>query len=432
MATRAPFMNTAYSGYYHREVPKETEELTHIGPDTPCGEYLRRFWQPVAYSDELTDLPKKLRILGEDLVIYRDFDGNVGLLELHCAHRGTSLEYGLVSQCGIRCCYHGWLFDRDGTILETPGEPADSTLKDRLFQGAYPIHEAYGLIFAYMGPPENIPHFPLFDSMIRPGYKIMPGQSYVYPCNWLQIAENALDPVHTSFLHTIVSGSQFTDEFGVIPELDYVETPAGVAYIGGRRVGNNVWTRTTEIVHPNMQQVGPVWETGKGVHPFDGPMMTRWIVPIDDESTMLIEIRHISEEDEVTPAWWADRGTMLPAQLPISDDTEEQQRQPGDYEAQVSQRPIAVHGMEHLGASDRGITTYRRQIRQGIQAVKEGKDPLGLSPGPDIPMPTFSHDAVTEAPPASTPEEDAELIRDIGSRLFDEYIADPPNLRHLK
>ena len=181
-----------------------------------------------------------------------------------------------------------------------------------------------------------------------------------------------------------------------------------------------------------MQQVGPVWETGKGVHPFDGPMMTRWIVPIDDESTMLIEIRHISEEDEVTPAWWADRGTMLPAQLPISDDTEEQQRQPGDYEAQVSQRPIAVHGMEHLGASDRGITTYRRQIRQGIQAVKEGKDPLGLSPGPDIPMPTFSHDAVTEAPPASTPEEDAELIRDIGSRLFDEYIADPPNLRHLK
>ena len=155
-------------------------------------------------------------------------------------------------------------------------------------------------------------------------------------------------------------------------------------------------------------------------------------VPIDDENTMLIELRHISEEDEVTPAWWADRNTMLPAQLPISDSLEEQQRQPGDYDAQVTQRSIAIHGLEHLGSSDRGITTYRRQIRQGIQAVKEGKDPLGLSPGSDIPMPTFSNDAVTEAPAAATQEEDVKLIKDIGRRLVEEYIADPPNLRHLK
>lgn len=431
MSTRAPFMNTEYSGYYHRDVPKENEELTHVGPNTPCGEYLRRFWQPVAYSDELTDLPKKLRIMGEDLVIYRDFGGNVGLLELHCAHRGTSLEYGLVSQCGIRCCYHGWLFDRNGAILETPGEPADSTLKDRLFQGAYPIHESNGLIFTYMGPPENRPHFPLYDSMIRPGYKMMPGQSYVLPCNWLQVAENSMDPVHTSFLHTIVTGSQFTDEFGVIPELEYVETPSGMVYVAGRRVGNNVWIRMAENVHPNMQQVPPVWENGRDVHPFDGPMMTRWIVPIDDEKTMLIELRHISEEDEATPAWWAD-GTMLPAQVPISDSLEEQQRQPGDYEAQGSQRSIAVHGLEHLGATDRGVIVYRRQIRQGIQAVKEGRDPLGLSPSADIPIPTFSNDAVVEARRGATPVEEVKLIKDIGRRLIEEYIEDPPNLRHLK
>jgi len=424
-------MNTEYSGYYHRDVPKENEELTHVGPNTPCGEYLRRFWQPVAYSDELTDLPKKLRIMGEDLVIYRDFGGNVGLLELHCAHRGTSLEYGLVSQCGIRCCYHGWLFDRNGAILETPGEPADSTLKDRLFQGAYPIHESNGLIFTYMGPPENRPHFPLYDSMIRPGYKMMPGQSYILPCNWLQVAENSMDPVHTSFLHTIVTGSQFTDEFGVIPELEYVETPSGMVYVAGRRVGNNVWIRMVDNVHPNMQQVAPVWENGRDVHPFDGPMMTRWIVPIDDEKTMLIELRHISEEDEVTPAWWAD-GTMLPAQVPISDSLEEQQRQPGDYEAQTSQRSIAVHGLEHLGATDRGVIVYRRQIRQGIQAVKEGRDPLGLSPSADIPIPTFSNDAVVEARRGANPVEEVKLIKDIGHRLIEEYIEDPPNLRHLK
>ena len=432
MSTRAPFMNTPFSGYYHRDVPKENDELTHVGANTPCGEYLRRFWQPVAYSDELTDLPKKLRILSEDLVIYRDFNGDVGLLELHCAHRGTSLEYGLVSQCGIRCCYHGWLYDRDGAILETPGEPADSTLKDRLFQGAYPVHESNGLIFAYMGPPEKRPPFPLYDSLLRPGFRLMPGQSYNYPCNWLQIAENAMDPVHTSFLHTIVTGSQFTDEFGVVPELEYQETPAGMVYLGGRRVGNNLWIRMVEIVRPNMQQVAPVWENGRDVHPFDGPMMTRWIVPIDDENTMLIELRHISEVEEATPAWWVDRNSMLPAQLPISEVMEEQQRQPGDYEAQTTQRPIAIHGMEHLGASDRGVTIYRRQLRQGIQAVQEGRDPLGLSPGADIPMPTFGNDAVVEVPQGATPEEEVKLIKDLGRKLIEEYIADPPNLRHLK
>ena len=100
----------------------ESEVLSRVGPGTPCGEYLRRFWQPVAFADELQDLPRALRILGEDLVIFRDRAGRVGLLQLHCSHRGTSLEFGLVSERGIRCCYHGWLYDVDGTILETPSE----------------------------------------------------------------------------------------------------------------------------------------------------------------------------------------------------------------------------------------------------------------------------------------------------------------------
>ena len=129
MATRAPFLTERYGAYHHREIPQEDTELTHVGPGTPCGEYLRRYWQPVAFTDELADLPKAVKILGEELVVFRDFSGNIGLLEAHCAHRGTSLEFGLVSEKGIRCCYHGWLFDVDGAILETPGEPAESTLK---------------------------------------------------------------------------------------------------------------------------------------------------------------------------------------------------------------------------------------------------------------------------------------------------------------
>jgi hypothetical protein len=109
MLTRPPFLDTAYSAYYHRDRPPADEELTRVGPDTPCGEYLRRFWQPVILSGELGDLPRRLLTLGEDLVAFRDRRGAVGLLELHCPHRGTSLEFGLISERGIRCCYHGWL-----------------------------------------------------------------------------------------------------------------------------------------------------------------------------------------------------------------------------------------------------------------------------------------------------------------------------------
>jgi len=121
---RAPFITKPYRAYYHREVPDEDDALTHVGPGTPMGEYLRRFWQPIAYSHEIKDLPLRVRRLGEDLVLFRDKSGHVGLLELHCNHRGTSLEYGKIEEHGIRCCYHGWLFDVDGRILrDAPGAP---------------------------------------------------------------------------------------------------------------------------------------------------------------------------------------------------------------------------------------------------------------------------------------------------------------------
>ena len=135
-----------------------------MGPGTPAGEWFRRFWHPVFVADELGDLPKAIRILGKDLVIFHDRSGRVGLLELHCSHRGTSLEFGQIEEHGIRCCYHAWLYDVDGAILETPGEPADSTPKDRLCHGAYPTLEYNGLVFAYMGPPDKRPEFPSLDT----------------------------------------------------------------------------------------------------------------------------------------------------------------------------------------------------------------------------------------------------------------------------
>jgi nitrite reductase/ring-hydroxylating ferredoxin subunit len=425
MANRAPFLKTRYGGYFHREVPGEDAALTHVGPGTPGGEYMRRFWQPVCFSGDLADLPLRVRMLGEDLVAFRDKSGRAGLLELHCPHRGTSLEFGLVGDTGIRCCYHGWLFGTDGRILETPGEPADSTLKDRLFHGAYPVHEDAGIVFAYMGPPDRQPPFPRYDVFERRGYRMIPGKKWFYPCNWLQIMENTMDPAHTAFLHTIVSGAVFTEEFGVLPELDFVETPIGMIYVATRRVGDNVWARMVEAVLPNLQQVAPLWEDGRNQHAFSGPMMSRWLVPVDDTHTMFVELRHISEADGETPLWWADRNVMMPGQ--VSADTYEQsQLHPGDFEAQVSQRPIAIHGLEHLGATDRGITMFRNQIRRGQRCVKAGEDPMGLCREAGALIPTYCNNTVLHLPEAASSAADKKQMREAGRRLAHSYLAEPP------
>jgi phenylpropionate dioxygenase-like ring-hydroxylating dioxygenase large terminal subunit len=427
MVARAAFLKKRFSGYLHRDVPGEDAELTHVGPGTPCGEYLRRFWQPVCFSDELRDLPQRIKVLGEELVLFRDGSGAVGLLELHCSHRGTSLEFGLIEAKGLRCCYHGWLFATDGTILETPGEPADSTLKDRLYHGAYPAHEHRGIVFAYMGPPDLQPPFPIYDSFVRPGYRLMPGQKYLYPCNWLQIMENAMDPVHTAFLHTLVSGAVFTDEFGILPEIDFVETPVGMSYIATRRVGPNLWARMVEAILPNLQQVPPIWEDGHREHGFSGPMLSRWIVPVDDTQTMLIEFRHVSESEGVTPLWWADRTFMPPSQLRATS-YEEGQRHPGDYEAQVSQRAIAIHGLEHLGATDRGVTMFRNLTRRGIRVVQAGRDPAGLSRNAGVVIPTYGNNTVLRWPPDMDSAIDRQRLRQTGRRLAERYFEHPPLL----
>jgi len=283
-------------------------------------------------------------------------------------------------------------------------------------------------VFAYMGPPEEQPPFPLYDSFERPGYRLIPGRKYYYPCNWLQILENAIDPVHTAFLHTIVSGSQFTEEFGKVPELDFTETPVGMIYMAARRVGDNVWARMVENVLPNLQQVAPIWEDGHREHQFSGPMMSRWIVPIDDTNTLFIEFRHVSETPGATPAWWADRNVMLPGQLASDDGYEASQRRPGDYEAQVSQRPVAVHGLEHLGATDRGITLFRQRLRHGIRAVQSGHTPDGLFREAGAIIPTYCNDTVVRVPPASSAEDDRQLMRSTARKLAESYLASPPLL----
>ena len=256
MAERVPFLNTAYRAYHHRERPEEDAELTHVGQGRPA-EVSAALLAAYYYLGGIARPAAASAYHGEDLVAFRDKSGAVGLLELHCPHRGTSLEFGLVSEKGIRCCYHGWRFDVDGKILETPGEPPDSTLKDRLYHGAYPVHEYCGLVFAYMGPPDQQPAFPILDTFHLPGYQLVARPGYIWPCNWLQVKENSMDPAHLAFLHTLPGSEGFTGDLAALGEWDFMETSAGMVYIDTRRQGEKVWVRVADFIPPNIHQFPP-------------------------------------------------------------------------------------------------------------------------------------------------------------------------------
>jgi nitrite reductase/ring-hydroxylating ferredoxin subunit len=414
MAERVPFLNTAYRAYHHRERPEEEAELTHVGPGTPCGEYLRRFWQPIITSEELQDLPRRLRIMGEDLVAFRDKSGAVGLLELHCPHRGTSLEFGLVSEKGIRCCYHGWCFDVDGKILETPGEPPDSTLKDRLYHGAYPVHEYCGLVFAYMGPPDQQPAFPILDTFDLPGYQLVARPGYIWPCNWLQVKENSMDPAHLAFLHTLPGSEGFTDDLAALGEWDFMETTAGMVYIDTRRQGDKVWVRVADFIPPNIHQFPPNTDPMAQRTTINRPVATTWAVPIDDTHMMQIGFRRAPEGRALRQ----DAGFGQDGKRPY----EERQRVPGDYDAQMSiHGGIARHRLEHLASTDRGVIMLRNMIRQGIRAVQQGADPRHNSHQAGKTISTYSQDRVIAGiPPAPTPEEDSQLLRETGRKVVED------------
>jgi phenylpropionate dioxygenase-like ring-hydroxylating dioxygenase large terminal subunit len=417
MSERAPFLHTAFSAYHHRGRPAADEELSRVGPDTPCGEYLRRFWQPVIQSAELRELPRRLRILGEDLVAFRDRSGAVGLLELHCPHRGTSLEFGLVGDKGIRCCYHGWLFDVDGTILETPGEPADSTLKDRLFHGAYPVHEHAGLVFAYMGPPDKEPPFPILDTYDLPGYRMIARAPTVWECNWLQVKENSMDPAHLAFLHTLPGSEGFTEDLKELGEWDWMETPIGMVYIDTRRQEDRVWVRVADFILPNIHQFPPNADPMAARNSVNRPMATTWAVPLDDDHTMQIGYYRAPEGREFRQG----AGFGQDASRSYA----ERQRIPGDYDAQVSiHGGTARHGLEHLAATDRGIIMMRNLIRDGIRRVAKGGDPGSplLKNGGAIA--TYGHDRVVAGvPPAAGSDADKRLLREVARNLVAQTLA---------
>jgi nitrite reductase/ring-hydroxylating ferredoxin subunit len=364
-----------------RVVPPHDAELTHVGPGTPAGELFRRYWQPVGLSAEAADRPLPVRVLGEDLVLFRDGRGRPGLLDAHCCHRGTSLEYGRAEAAGLRCCYHGWLFDVEGRCLEQPCEPADSTYAARVRQPWYPCREYGGLVFAYLGPLDRLPPLPRYDLVEEGDGVVVPdGTSYglgggtVLDCNWLQVWENVMDPFHVAVLHTAFSGGQFSAALGAMPEVEWQEAPGGVRSVQVRRLPDGrTFRRITEVLLPSVRIV-PSVAAGEG-EGFERARHIGWVLPIDDTHTRMYSLLRVPLRDgrPVLPPR-ARHGGKPWAELT----DEERHRMPGDHEAIVSQRPIAIHALEHLGASDRGVLMVRRLLRRALDAVARGEDPPGL------------------------------------------------------
>ena len=423
------FSLRGYAGYETRLSENPDEELTQVGPETPCGEYLRRFWHPVYLTNDLCDLPVALKILGEELVLFRDLSGTLGLVHKRCPHRQASLEYGKCEEHGIRCCYHGWHFDTDGKLLDAPGQPENLSdrLKLRIKLGAYPVVEYKGLIFSYMGPIAEMPEFPVFDAMEFEKMEMVPYKA-PFRCNWLQVQDAILDPLHTSFLHSNIGRVQFSEGFGEVGQMDFFERDVWMLGVNTRRVGENVWFRVNELVLPNFTQAGSAFASdGTQRRLYGRSSFTRWVVPVDDENTLALAWANFGERGD-PPEWNTPEGPELIEQGEVFDRTyEERQRSPGDAEATEGMGRITVHKNENLVSSDRGITLMRKRLREQIRAVQNGETPARASVANSGLIPTYGGDTVLRIPLKGDPDESQTLSELAHAFMKMQYQADDLN-----
>jgi phthalate 4,5-dioxygenase len=376
---------------------EDNELLTRTGPGTPGGELMRRYWQPVALARELTEAPMPVRILGEDLVLFRDGEGRLGLLGLLCSHRCADLSYGRIEPQGLRCLYHGWLYDRAGRCLEQPAEPEGSKYKDEVRHKAYPCHEAGGVILAYLGPGEP-PQVPNFHFLLAPARHLFQSKVH-HACNYLQANEGNLDPSHLSFLHAMNPGGdgrqgvylemQEIMKRRTNPKITAERTRFGMRIYSERPAdGDRKYLRITNFVFPNMGffagDGGRLGATGYSVH---------WHVPIDDESHWRYDFyynaKDVIDVDRLRAKIAAEIG---PDFMPLRNranrylqNREEMRRDTfsglgthfpsHDLYAVESAGAIHDRTREHLASSDVAIVAARRMILNAIADVAAGKEP---------------------------------------------------------
>jgi 5,5'-dehydrodivanillate O-demethylase len=370
---------------------EENIQLSSVAPDMPMGKLLRRYWHPIAASAQLDERPTQaVTLLGEDLVLYKDRSGTLGLIDRLCPHRRVDLSYGVPEDDGLRCMYHGWMFDQTGQCIEQPFEETvhpDGRFKEKVRIKAYVVEEAGGLIFAYMGPLPA-PLLPRWDAFVEENAVRQVGLSII-PCNWLQIVENALDPVHVEYLHgwygKYILDQQENPEPSLMAtfqaftkkhlEIGFDVFEHGIVkrrLVEGETKEDEDWAVGHPLVFPCMLRVG-----GGGAHTF------QIRTPIDDTHTLQM----------FYTAFFAPPGVQAPVQetvpyfwQPIYDDdgrfivdTANNQ----DIMAWVGQGPISDRPHEHLGVTDKGIILLRKLLKEQVQIVEDGGDPMNIIRDPE-------------------------------------------------
>jgi phenylpropionate dioxygenase-like ring-hydroxylating dioxygenase large terminal subunit len=389
--------------------PAQNERVTRVGPGTPMGSLFRRYWVPAMLSDEAPVAdgdPVRVRILGENLVAFRDTDGVVGLIEDACPHRRAPMFFGRNEQHGMRCVYHGWKFDRHGTCTDMPSEPPDSLFKEKVTIVAYPTHEAGGIVWAYLGAPEHRPPAPDFEWTRAPATHRRASKTFEH-CNWLQALEGGIDTAHSSWAHNERLGDPtWIRNRDGHPTLDVEKTDYGFRYISTRNMGEDVgkYVRLYHFVMPAMQMRGGVnsW-TGFGkdtVPRLDGHI---WM-PIDDETCYVYNFMWTNEDVPIDDEWyWNDekrfgrgKDDLLPGyklkKNPSNDYEIDRTLQrtknftgitginTQDFALQEGMGPIVDRSLERLGTSDKAIIAARQLLLEGTDAVEAGNAPRGTDP----------------------------------------------------
>ncbi len=359
---------------------EDNDLLTRVGLGSRMGNLLRRYWQPVAGTAEMQVRDTmKVRIFGENLVLFKDKSGKLGLIAESCPHRAASLAYGIPTEDGIRCPYHGWRFNGEGRCLEQPNESDTHALKGTIVTKAYPVQELAGLVFAYLGP-EPAPLLPRFDGFVNPRAIRHIGKR-VIPCNWLQIMENSVDPVHTEWLHGAFYEYRQKGKVKVAiskhhAKIAFDEFPFGIVK---RRLMENQsedaddWKTGHPLVFPNTLAGG----SGGGLW----TQQTFQIrVPVDDTNTLHFWYHaYVPPEDADVPEHLLNGVPVY--EPPVHDSNGEfllDYIHAQDIMAWTTQGPIADRTREKLGASDKGIVMYRKMLKRELEKVDRGEDPIGL------------------------------------------------------
>ncbi|HUB96522.1 MAG TPA: Rieske 2Fe-2S domain-containing protein [Stellaceae bacterium] len=390
--------------------PEENERLVRVGRGTPAGELMRRYWLPAVLASELPEPdcpPVRVRLLAENLVAFRDTQGRVGLVDAFCPHRRAPLFFGRNEECGLRCVYHGWKFDVDGTCVDMPSEPPDTPMKKDVRLLSYPTAERGGVVWAYLGPRAAMPAPPDYEWVRAPATHRHVSKTFE-ACNYLQALEGGLDTAHSSFLHNndLANRNRLLRARDGAPRLDIEVTDYGYTYVGIRKSGEaGNYVRIYHYVMPAQQMRASTQGLTGGrakVPKLDGHI---W-VPIDDEHTHVFNwALAYDEAAPLTPdfidEWETYAGRSEDDLIPgtfvlkrnvgndflIDREVQKTRTFTGikglntqDFALQQGMGPIVDRSQEMLGTTDRAIVTMRRLLLEATRAVERGEAPKGVDP----------------------------------------------------